>query len=270
MLNKIMGVVKEAGELIEEFEKKLGSLKLTNKQGEGIASEADIEVENFLVSELTKIQKGKILAEESFFRLEDKNFENFKTGSAWVIDPIDGTNNFLNNIPFYSVCVAFMDEAQVQYGVVYNPKNKECFVAEKNKGMQFHNLEQNVLKGFRKESSKKLEQSVVSLGFVCPRSSRGRVDYERFQRMLDKTRAVRKFGSAALDLCYVAIDRIDVFYEYNLKPWDIAAASLICQEANVKVTDLDGHRFDLFSRDILAAKEPLLTETIEFMNNFDR
>ncbi len=268
MKERIIEIVKEAGKIVLGYESRIESIELTLKEGQGVATEADVEVENFLIKELTQLKKAEILAEESFFQSEHNDYSYFTDKLTWVIDPIDGTNNFINSIPYYAICVALVDCGVPQIGVVYNPKSQECFVAEKGKGFSFYENElSDGKRTLKKSNSKTLKESIVSIGLISSKSKRAKQGFDYFKNLVHETRSVRKLGSAALSLCYVAVDRLDIFYEYSLKPWDIAAAALICQEAGVTVTDHNGSDFSLSTMDIAAGKEPLYSTTMKHLDS---
>ena len=270
MMNKILPIVREAGEMALEFEKRLPALRQIDKKGQGIATQADEEIEKFLIKKLKTIKEAIFLAEESHFKTGETSFEKYKKENVWMIDPIDGTNNFLNKIPFYSVSVGYVENEEAQIGVVYNPRLRECFFAQKGKGAYyFENIDEEPIAISNLKNSKSVSESIVSLGFLASKKRELEQDYNKFMKLLRGTRATRKFGSAALDLCYVAIDRIDIYHEYFLKPWDLAAATVICQESGVILSNHNSQNYSVFGPHILAAKEPLYSTTNDYLNSFD-
>lgn len=181
-----------------------------------------------------------ILTEESFFEKKNSPFK-------WVIDPLDGTTNYLHGIPFFSVSIGLEIEGEVRLGVVYIPILEEMFVAEKGKGA--------FLNGKRITVSKmgQLSRSLLGTGF--PYDLHQHVDeyLSYFREFITKTFAIRRPGSAAMDLAYVAAGRFDGFWELKLQPWDVAAGSLLIAEAGGVVTDFEGRPFDIYSQEILAS-----------------
>jgi len=179
-----------------------------------------------------------------------------KTGSPfrWIIDPLDGTTNYVQGIPIYSVSIAVTENDQTRMGVVYYPDQDELFCASKGKGA--------FLNGQRIQCSKKisLEGAILSTGFPW-RSKYAVTSYlNAFKEIFLKVDGMRRMGSAAIDLCYTACGRYDGFWEMKLKPWDIAAGILILQEAGGRVSDFIG-RDDFFkSGDVVAANPQIHAE----------
>jgi myo-inositol-1(or 4)-monophosphatase len=266
MKTKILDVIKKASLMAMKYEDKINTLAIDDKKGEGIATEADLALEKFISEELRKIEDIDVLGEESFFLSGKKDFEEFKEKRLWVIDPIDGTNNFVNQIPFYSISVALVDKGIPQFGVVHNPRYGETFYAIKGEGAFYtRDINTQASKINSPENVKKISECIVSLGALArKRDDLGR---ENFMKVLKKTRAIRKFGSAALDMCYVSLNRIDIYSENNLKPWDTAAALLVCEEAGIKVTDFSYQEFSIFQDQVLAIREPLFSSFQSFLQD---
>ena len=174
----------------------------------------------------------------------------------WVIDPIDGTTNFAHAFPFFCVSIALEESGSIILGVVYDPMRDEIFIAEKGKGA--------TLNGKRIEVSRvnKLGGSFLATGFSYGITRKDR-NITHFKNLLVKTQAIRRAGSAALDLCYVACGRFDGFWEMNLHPWDIAAASLIVKEAKGVVTKFDGKPSSHYDRNILATNSRIHKQMVK-------
>jgi len=163
----------------------------------------------------------------------------------WIIDPIDGTTNFAHAFPFFCVSIALEESGKVILGVVYDPMRNEIFTAEKGKGAALNGKKIGVSR------VGSLGGSFLATGFSYGITGKDR-NIEYFRKLLVKAQAIRRAGSAALDLCYVACGRFDGFWEMNLHPWDVAAASLIVGEANGKVTKFDGKPYCHYDKNILA------------------
>jgi myo-inositol-1(or 4)-monophosphatase len=175
-------------------------------------------------------------------------------GSAeflWIVDPVDGTTNFVHGFPFFSVSIALAYKGEVIVGVVYDPIRDELFVAEKGKGAY--------LKGKRMQVSKesKLSDSLVATGFPTDREGALRVNMKGLEAMVPKVRNIRVAGSAALHLAYVASGRLSGFWEIGLNAWDIAAGALLVQEAGGTITDTSGKPYALAVRDVMASNGPI-------------
>jgi myo-inositol-1(or 4)-monophosphatase len=169
------------------------------------------------------------------------------SGYTWLIDPLDGTTNYAHGYPCFSVSIALMRQDELIVGVVYDPMRGELFSAQKGSGAL---LNGKSIKVSRVDS---LIKSLLATGFPYDRKESEKNNLGNFRGLLMASQEVRRDGSAALDLCYVAAGRFDGFWELKLKPWDTAAGSLIVQEAGGKVTDLSENGFDTSDGDILAS-----------------
>jgi len=206
-----------------------------------LVTEADRASEQLVVKALRKaFPNDDIMTEES---------ESERTTSArrWIIDPLDGTTNYAHTFPFWCVSIAFEDKGQVQAGAVCNPNLKELFTARRGHGA--------FLNGSRIKVSRQAElsKSLLATGFPYDVHTSDRDNLDHFRRFIKRAQAVRRPGSAALDLAYVACGRLDGFWEIKLKPWDMAAASLMITEAGGTVTRFDGSPFDLYVQECLAS-----------------
>jgi myo-inositol-1(or 4)-monophosphatase len=180
-----------------------------------------------------------ILAEES---AEQKG----RGTGRWIIDPLDGTTNYAHGYPFFCVSIAFEDNGAVVWGAVYDPLRDELFLAEAGGGATLNGTPLAVSK------ADDLGSAFLSTGFPYDVRESAEDNVLHFSRFAKRSRAIRRDGSAALDLCYVAMGRFDGFWEPKLHPWDTAAGSLIVIEAGGRVTEYNGSPFFLDSRDILA------------------
>lgn len=260
----------EAGEILLKFQKERQELLITDKGVDGIASEADQKSEDFILAEIKKYYPThNILSEEEYSSDKRKKYDDVKDKEfLWVIDPLDGTNNFVNGIPIYAVSIGLLNFGEPIIGVVYNPTSGECFHALKGGGAFLIDFRINPFKKyslFHKDNSKEMGECIFSPAPNYEKEAPVNVvKVEKFEEQLSVfkknilgCRAVRRLGSAALELCYVANGNFDGYWEKHLKPWDVAAAGIICQEANVTLTDFDGRSFTPFDHSILAAINPL-------------
>ncbi len=198
-----------------------------------------------------------ILTEESPFQ---------KKGSSWrwIIDPIDGTTNYARGFPFFSVSIGLERDGEMALGVVYYPILNELFVAEKGKGAFLNEKRISVSK------TEQLNRSFLATGFPYDVQSHPDLYLQYFRKFLKRSLAVRRPGSAAIDLCYVAAGRFDGFWELKLKPWDMAAATLMVTEAGGRVTDAEARPFDLYSSGLLVASNGLIhTQMLEVIHGID-
>ena len=180
----------------------------------------------------------------------------------WIIDPVDGTTNFAHGIALFSVSIALRIDGVLQAGVVYDPIGEELFTAERDVGARLNG------QPIRVTHTPDLVDGVVCTGFPYTVREERRRQVDVFAAFLDESRAVRRLGSAALDLAYVAAGRFDGFWEERLHPWDIAAGALLVEEAGGMVTDMDGKSLDLFAGHIVATNGPLHDRMLSVIQPF--
>ena len=272
-LNFSIELAKDAGAILLKYQRKLSSLEITNKEAQGVASTADLASEKFIINSILKIYpEHHILAEESAyaqFGNKKKAYEVFKEKEwSWVIDPLDGTNNFLNGLDYYAVCISLLHFGKPVVGVVYRPSNGDCFYATSFEESKLKNLKENsrAKKLYSDVNNKKLNQSLLSTGFVCEKGTPFEKEFSLFKHMMKNSRGIRRMGSAALDLCFVANGVFDGFWEKGLAPWDMAAAGIICMQSGVKVTDYKGREFQPFTETIIAARKPFYSQLKKQIN----
>ncbi len=261
-LNYLQDVAYEAGEEILKYQKEKQHLNITNKGAEGIASEADEAAETIILTALKeKFPKIPILSEEEFSRKKAKSFSKEKSQEyIWLVDPLDGTNNFVNGIPIYAVSIALMNKQEPILGLVYNPLSGECFYAGEGVGAFLVDYRINPLKHYElfvKFNEKDMSECIFSPAPVYEITHKFERQLSTFRKNITGARAVRRLGSAALELCYVACGNFDGYWEKNLRPWDVAAALIVCREAGIKVSDFNGRKHTPYKDSIIAAAEPL-------------
>ena len=169
----------------------------------------------------------------------------------WIIDPVDGTTNFAHGLALFSVSIALRIDGVLQAGVVYDPIAEELFTAERGFGARLNG------QPLRVSGATALVDGVLCTGFPYTVREERRRQVDVFAAFLDEARAVRRLGSAALDLAYVAAGRLDGFWEERLQPWDMAAGVLLVEEAGGTVTDMDGGPLDVFAGHVIATNGPL-------------
>jgi myo-inositol-1(or 4)-monophosphatase len=168
-------------------------------------------------------------------------------GYRWIIDPLDGTVNFAHGYPAFCVSIAFEAAGRLEYGVIYDPLRDELFEARRGQGATLNGQPIKV------STIDRLERALVATGFPYDIRERLPETLERMARILGQVQGLRRGGSAALDMCYVACGRFDGFYEENLKPWDTAAGLLLIEEAGGRISRFDGRKYDIYSPNILAS-----------------
>lgn len=260
-------LAKEAGKLLLSHQKQVKKLKVDYKKMEGVFSKADLESENLIISRIKKIHPDHfILAEESAFKEFKGEKDGFKKFTnypiSWIIDPLDGTSNFLNQFDYYSVCICLALYGVPTVGVVYRPSNNDLFFAVKGKGAFFQS-KSGFIRIPKVSNKKSINDSLLITGFSSEKGQVYEEEFRLFKKISENTRGVRRLGSAALDMCYVAAGIFDGFWESGLAPWDVSASGLICQEAGVKVTDYGGKGFSPFSDNFLVARLPLYNQLKE-------
>jgi len=242
LCDKTIILVKDAGEFIRKESKAFDTSKIESKgRSNDLVSYVDKETEKRLVAGL------RSLLPDAGFIGEEGTEEVGKDGLKWVIDPLDGTTNFLHGMPSFSICVALMKEEELLIGVVYEINLDECFYAWKDGGAYLNGNKITI------SSVNELSKSLIATGF--PYSMRGKTDeyFTIIKELVNKTHGLRRLGSAAVDLCYVACGRFEAYFEYNVQIWDIAAGILIVREAGGKVTDYSGNANCLSGKEVLAA-----------------
>lgn len=180
----------------------------------------------------------------------------------WIIDPVDGTTNFAHGLALFSVSIALRIEGVLRVGVVYDPIGEELFTAELGFGARLNG------QPIRATRSGELVDAVLCTGFPYTVREERRRQVDVFAAFLDEARAVRRLGSAALDLAYVAAGRLDGFWEERLHPWDMAAGVLLVEEAGGRVTDMDGGPLDIFAGHVVAANDGLHERMLSVIRPF--
>jgi len=220
-----------------------------------LVTEADREAEAAVIKIIRKaFPSHAILAEES----------GASAGASehrWIIDPLDGTTNFAHGFPAFCVSIAYEHRGRVQVGVVFDAFHRELFTARRGKGAQLNGKPIHVSK------SKALATSLLATGFPYDRRERRRFYLCFWEDMMTRVQGVRRAGSAALDLASVASGRLDGFWEFGLKPWDVAAGSLLVSEAGGTVTNMDGTPFDLAGAQLLATNRRIHKEMAQVLRD---
>ena len=206
-----------------------------------IVTEMDKKAENLIIKIIKDaFPEHGILTEESSEQKTDSEYR-------WIIDPLDGTTNYSHGFPVFCVSIALEKRGEVILGVVYNPMLNELFTAEKGKGAYLNN------KNIKVSNISDLSQSLLATGFPYDVRTSKQNNIVNFANFAVRVQAIRRAGSAALDMCYVACGRFDGFWELKLKPWDTAAAMLIIREAGGAVTDFSGKPFSMYSGETMAS-----------------
>ncbi len=243
ILDQVIEISIETGKFLRDERKSISSSEIEMKSGKNdLVSRADKEAERRFVDYLRKVlpEAGYIAEEGTGERAEKYN---------WIIDPLDGTTNYLFGIPCYCTSVALWKEGEILVGVIYDPERDECFSAAKGLGA-FLNGEP-----IKVSDQKDMQLSLLATGF--PYDSKGRqMEYLKILAEVNaNSRGIRRLGAAAVDMAYVACGRFDGFYEYGLNAWDVAAGAIIIQEAGGKVSDFYGKDDYLFGSTLFATMD---------------
>ncbi|MBC7540055.1 MAG: inositol monophosphatase [Bacteriovorax sp.] len=274
VLKLSLKLAKISGAHLMKKQLRISSLKITVKEAQGIASNADTESEKIIMDGIKKIYPDHfILAEESAFKEfkgEMSRYDFLKNKEwVWIIDPLDGTNNFLNGLDYFGVCISLAHFGEPVVGVVLRPSSGECFYAIKGKGTKTINLsaKKSKITSLKKSSNiKSLKNSLLVTGFTTEKGPVFDEEFTLFKNMIGRSRGIRRMGSAALDLCYVSKGIFDCFWERGLAAWDVSAAGLICIESGVVVTDYAGQKFHPFQETIVAGRAPLHSEILSIFS----
>ena len=247
-LSEIERLAREAGAILRDGYSK--EHQVNYKGIIDLVTEIDHQSEAFLLGEVRRqFPDHHIFAEES----------GIIQGSAehtWYIDPLDGTVNYAHHIPIFCVSIAYASGASLQFGAVYDPMRDEMFLAERGKGATLNG------KPLRVSSVTELQKSLMVTGFPYDAWNTDQDNFDNFVHFAKLTQGVRRLGSAALDLCYVAAGRFDGFWELSLNPWDVAAGGLICIEAGARVTNVKGQEDFISAPQSVVASAPGIHERI--------
>jgi myo-inositol-1(or 4)-monophosphatase len=248
MLNVAVRAARRAGRIINRASLDLEQVKVARKQKNDFVTEVDHACEEAIIDTLLSAYPDhSILAEESGHR-PGKGTETamHEAEHVWVIDPLDGTTNFIHGFPQYAVSIALMQRGAVTQAVVYDPTRDELFTASKGRGAFLND------RRIRVSRRTKVEESLIGTGFPYRQLDHLDDYLQLFRLVTQKSAAVRRPGAAALDLAYVACGRYDAFFEFGLAPWDVAAGSLLITEAGGLVGNFSGDADYLFSEQVLA------------------
>ena len=241
MLNFAIQTARDAGRILAE---RFGrAIQISQKGDIDLVTEADIAAERLIVERIkTHYPRHGILAEEAG-ALE---VVNERSESRWIIDPLDGTTNYAHGYPCFCVSIGLERHGILEVGVIYDPTRDEVFAAERGEGATLNGRSIHV------SEIEDLNSAMLCTGF--PYDVRERGDFARhFSNFIMRAQAVRRDGSAALDLAYVACGRFDGFWEEGLRPWDVAAGVLLVEEAGGRVSRYDGSAFDIYTPPILTS-----------------
>ena len=235
----LLSTAAETGEiLMKYFHRKH---RIEKKPGAGIVTEADKAAENYILKKIYRnYPESSIITEESG---EFRRSESL----CWVIDPLDGTSNYAHGFPWFCVSIGLYADGKPRAGVIYHPILKEMFYAAAGRGAYLNGKRIHV------SSTVRLDEALLATGFYYSKGKTLRREVEGFGKMNEAARGVRRPGSAALDLAFVACGRFDGFWEKGLSSWDVAAGFLMVTEAGGKITDYRGRKTTMFAQQVVAS-----------------
>ncbi len=257
IIEKALPVVREAGTFLKNEIYKVKITDIETKNIHDFVTYVDRSSEIILVNGLKKILPG------SGFITEEKTIQESKEKEfVWIIDPLDGTTNYIHKLPPYSISVALMQNGKLCGGIIYEISHNEMFYAWQGGGAFLNG------NGIKVSSTGKVFDSLIATGF--PFKDYSRIDryMETLKYFMEHSLGLRRLGSAAVDLAYVACGRFDAFYEYSLKPWDVAAGAFIVKEAGGKVCDFDGGENFLYGEEIIASNSAIHSEFLDTVKRF--
>jgi myo-inositol-1(or 4)-monophosphatase len=252
MLNIAVAAARAAGSIIVRYLDRVDTLDVATKHMNEFVTEVDREAEAIIIADIRKAYPNHaILAEESG-AAGDSEYR-------WIIDPLDGTTNYLHGFPQFCVSIALEHRGRLDQGVVFDPLRQELFLASRGAGARLND------RRIRVSRQSGLEGSLLGTGFPF----RGAYDLDTYletmRALVPKSAGVRRAGAAALDLAYVAAGRLDGFWEFGLEPWDMAAGVLLIREAGGLVTDADGDERYMESGNILTGTPRVLRELVKII-----
>lgn len=255
ILNIAVQAAYSAGNIIQQETRNLGRLKVDRKGHNDFVSEVDKKAEQIIVNTILKaFPKHNILAEEQ------GSIDN-NSDITWIIDPLDGTTNYLHGHPQYSISIAVKQENKITHAAIFDPNRNDIYTAESGKGAQLNNSR------IRVTTTAYLADSLLATGFPTYDMSFLDRYLAIFKDMLQSTAGQRRAGSAALDLAYVAAGMVDGFWEFNLQKWDIAAGYLLVKEAGGLICDSEGGQTMFETGNIIAANPKLISQILKVIQN---
>src|SRR5882757_558779 len=254
LINVMVKAARRAGRSLKRDLGEVENLQVSLKGPANFVTMADRRAEEMLHSDLTRARPGYgFIGEEGGIRFgEDKTH-------TWIVDPLDGTTNFLHGIPHFAISIGLQREGTVIAGVIYNPANEELYTAERGKGAFLNDQR------LRVAGRRKLNECVIACGL--PHIGRGDLELSRLEmtELQPRVAGLRRFGSAALDMAFIAAGRFDGYWERNLQPWDLAAGTIIVREAGGIVSGIAGDDDALKTGHLVCGNEYVHAELVKIL-----
>lgn len=253
---QVTKIAREAGDFQLVELRKFDTSIIEYKGSNDLVSYVDKETEKILISRLQHaFPEAGFITEEGTIVTEEKEYQ-------WIIDPLDGTTNFLHQLPLFSISIGLKYQSKIILGVVYVPSINECFYAWQGGGSWLNGETISV------SGNASLSTSLIATGFPYSLLGKGDAYFSIIQQFVNTTHGVRRLGSAAIDLCYVAAGRFEMYFEFNLKTWDVAAGIIIVEEAGGHVSNFTGGEEGVIEgREIVASNKVVHNVCLEVMKN---
>lgn len=245
----------DAGDKLKKHFGRVRTIQYKSGAITNMVTNVDREIEDYIKKQIRKeFPEDSILAEES-------PLEKADASRRWIIDPIDGTTNFAHGLPIFCISIGVEEDGEVILGSVYNPVHKEYFFARKGKGAVLNKKRIYVSK------VETLDTSLLVTGFPYDIHQHPERSLPYFSALIQKAQGLRRLGSAAIDLCYLAMGRFDGFFEVYLNPWDTAAGMLILLEAGGTITDFEGKPYSIYTRELAASNGKIQAEMLQVIQS---
>lgn len=253
LINIALRAARTAGNIIVRASERMDTLQITEKSQNDFVTEIDAQAEQAIIETIRAVYPNHgIIAEESGKQTGDE--------TVWIIDPLDGTTNYIHGFPHFAVSIAVQQNGRLEHGLIFDPVRQETFIASRGEGARLND------KRIRVSKRTSLQGSLLGTGFPF-RQFHLLEPYVRIMTtLMPQTASIRRAGSAALDLAYVAAGRLDGFWEFGLGPWDIAAGAILIQEAGGLVSDCQGGENYLTTGEVVAGPSKifkLLLQTVK-------
>lgn len=254
--NEVCTLSKEVGNFIRNEQKKITTSEIETKSQNSLVTYVDKTAEKTIVEKLRQLIPG------CGFITEEETASHKNEDYIWIIDPLDGTTNFIHGIPCFCISIGLTFKNTLVLGVIYEVNMDECFYSWEGAKAYMNGKEISVSK------TSTLQDSLVATGFPYYDYAHTEQYMNLFKHLMKNCRGLRRIGSAAVDLAYVACGRFDSFYEYSLNPWDVAAGAFLVQQAGGKVCDFNGNNNFLFGKEIIASSDNIQTEMLNTVKHF--
>ena len=253
---ELISLCKEVGSYIASEQHKLANTDITTKGLHDYVTHVDKRSEEMLIKRLSSLLPG------SGFLVEENTVENTQEEYTWIIDPLDGTTNFIHGLPVFALSIALIKGKETIMGVVYDVRAGECFYAHKDSPAFMNGHE------IRVSDRNSLSESLLATGFPYNNFDRQKEYLEMLGHLMQNCRGIRRYGSAAIDLAWVACGRFDGFWEYSLKPWDVAAGSFIVERAGGNCSDFSGEKNFIYGGEIVCGNPEVFRELLGVVGRY--